>query len=181
MAVQLDMSTTPFRRGRNRLWQPALAALLLLIAGGETAKADTATGLIYMKQGLYIRALIEFEAPAKAGDPVAEANIGAIYHYGMGVSANFAKAVPYYHAAALQGNIDAQLGLAVLYTTGKGVPPSFPIARMWLSIAAEAMPPSPDRIRVTETRDAIALKMSAEELKESDDLIAAWYARHTAP
>jgi TPR repeat protein len=181
MAVQLDMSTTHFRRRRNRLCHAGLVALLLLLAGGQAAKADTATGLVYMKQGLYIRALIEFEDPAKAGDPVAEANLGAIYHYGLGVSANFAKAVPYYHAAALQGNIDAQLGLAVLYTTGKGVPPSFPIARMWLSIAAEAMPPSPDRIRVTQTRDAIGLKMSAEELKQSDDLIAAWYARHTAP
>jgi hypothetical protein len=52
---------------------------------------------------------------------------------------------------------------------------------MWLSIAAEAMPPSPERIRVTQTRDAIGLKMSTAELKQSDDLIAAWYARHTAP
>ena len=65
--------------------------------------ADTATGLVYMKQGLYIRALIEFEDPAKAGDPVAEANLGAIYYYGLGVSANFAKAAQYYHAAALKG------------------------------------------------------------------------------
>ena len=96
-----------------------------------------------MKQGQYIRALIEFEEPAKAGDPVAEANLGAIYHYGLGISANFAKAAQYYHPAALRGNVDAQLGLGVLYTTGKGVPPSFVIARMWLSIAAEAMPPSP--------------------------------------
>ena len=69
----------------------------------------------------------------------------------------------------------------MIYTTGQGVPPSFPLARMWLSIAAEAMPPSPERIRVTETRDAIGLKMSTAELKQSDDLIAAWYARHTAP
>jgi TPR repeat protein len=181
MAVQLDMATIPFRRKRGRLWQPTLAALLLLVLGPEAAMADTATGLVYMKQGLYIRALIEFEEPAKAGDPVAEANLGAIYHYGLGISADFAKAAQYYHAAALRGNLDAQLGLGVLYTTGKGVPPSFVIARMWLSIAAEAMAPSPDRIRVTETRDALATKMSAAELKQSDDLIAAWYARHVAP
>ncbi len=181
MAVQLDMATTPFRRRRNRFWLPALAAFLLLLLGHEAAMADTATGLVYMKQGLYIRALIEFEDPAKAGDAVAEANLGAIYYYGLGISANFAKAAQYYHAAALKGNLDAQLGLGVIYTTGQGVPPSFPLARMWLSIAAEAMPPSPERIRVTETRDAIGLKMSTAELKQSDDLIAAWYARHTAP
>jgi TPR repeat protein len=181
MAGQLDMSTTPFRRRRGRFWQPALAALLLLLLVHQAAMADTATGVAYMKQGMYIRALIEFEDPAKAGDAVAEANLGAIYYYGLGVSANFAKAAQYYHAAALQGNLDAQLGLGVIYTTGQGVPPSFPLARMWLSIAAEAMAPSPDRIRVTRTRDAIGLKMSTAELKQSDDLIAAWYARHTAP
>jgi uncharacterized protein len=179
MAVQLDISTTPFRRGWLR--QLALAAVLLLVPGREAAMADTATGLTYMKEGLYIRALIEFEDPAKAGDPVAQANLGAIYYYGLGISANFAKAAQWYHAAALRGNLDAQLGLGVLYTTGQGVPPNFAIARMWLSIAVAAMPPSPDRIRVTETRDAIATKMSAAELKQSDDLIAAWYARHVAP
>jgi len=181
MAVQLDMSTTPFRSKRRRLWQLAIAAFLLLVLGHEAAMADTATGLVYMKQGMYLRALMEFEDPANAGDAVAEANLGAIYHYGLGISADFAKAAQYYHAAALRGNLDAQLGLGVLYTTGKGVPPSFPIARMWLTIAAEAMPPSPDRIRVTETRDAIGRKMSTAELKQSDDLIAAWYARHVAP
>jgi Sel1 repeat len=179
MAVQLDISTTPFRRGW--LWQLALAALLLLVLGREAAMADTATGVTYMKQGLYIRALIEFEDPAKAGDAVAQANLGAIYYYGLGIAKDFAKAAQWYHAAALQGNLDAQLGLGVIYTTGQGVPPNFALARMWLSIAAAAMPPSPDRIRVTETRDAIATKMSAAELKQSDDLIAAWYAHHVAP
>lgn len=172
--------TTPLRPRRG-FWKPALLALSLLLLGRAAAMADTPSGLVYMKQGLYLRALMEFEDPAKAGDPVAEANLGAIYHYGLGISANFAKAAQYYHAAALQGNLDAQLGLGVLYTMGKGVPPSFVIARMWLSIAAAAMPPSPDRIRVTETRDALATKMSPAELKQSDDLIAAWYAHHAAP
>jgi TPR repeat protein len=180
MAVQLDMATTPSRRKRGRFWQPALAALLLLLLGREAAMADTATGLVYMKQGMYIRALIEFEDPAKAGDAVAEANLGAIYHYGLGISANFAKAAQYYHAAALRGNLDAQLGLGVLYTTGQGVPPSFPSRACGsASPPGHAAEPRPDPGH--ETRDAIGNEDVHGGLKQSDDLIAAWYARHTAP
>jgi TPR repeat protein len=153
----------------------------LLILGIAPARADTAAGLAAMQRHNYIRALIEFEDPAKAGDPVAEANLGVIFHYGLGVSADFGKAARWYHAAALQGNIDGALGLAVLYTTGQGVAPDFALAHMWLSIAAEAMPPSPDRARVEQDRDAIAQKMTPQERQQSDQLLAAWYGRHVAP
>ena len=140
MAVQLDMSTTPFRRKRGWFWQPALAALLLLAFGREAAMADKRDRLVYMKQGLYIRALIEFEDPAKAGDPVAEADLGAIYYYGLGVSANFAKAAQYYHAAALEGNLDAQLGLGVIYATTRACRPVSPSRA-----CGSASPPRPCR------------------------------------
>ena len=169
------------RRDRRRDWQPALAILFLLMFGGGTALADTAAGLVYMQRGAYFRAFMEFEDPAKAGDAVAQANLGAIYFYGLGLAADFSQSAYWYHAAALQGNIEAQLGLAILYTTGKGVPPSFPIAHMWLAIAENAMPPSPDRARVVEDMKALASKMSPGEIAESKNLLDAWYGRHTAP
>jgi TPR repeat protein len=134
-----------------------------------------------MKRGAYFRAFMEFEDPAKAGDPVAQANLGAIYYYGLGMPADFTRSAYWYHAAALKGNIDAQLGLAILYTTGQGVPPSFPIAHMWLAIAAEAMPPSPDRARVADDMKALAERMSPGEIAQSKSLLDAWYKHHTAP
>jgi len=158
-----------------------LALGLILVLGGRPAHADTAEGLEAMKRGNYIRALIDFEEPAKAGDPVAQANLGAIYHYGLGVAADFGQAARWYHAAAVQGNIDGELGLAVLYTTGQGLPPDFAIAHMWLSIAADGMPPTPDRLRVEQDRDALAKRMAPEELQRSDALVKAWYSRHQAP
>lgn len=161
--------------------RPALAALLLLVFNGSAALADTAAGLAYMKRGAYFRAMTEFEDPAKAGDPIAQANLGVIYYYGLGVPADFTRSAYWYHAAALKGNIDAQLGLAILYTTGQGVPPSFPIAHMWLAIAEEAMPPSPDRARVADDMKALAGKMSPGEVAQSKSLLDAWYKRHTAP
>ena len=180
--TKVRRATAVLRRcHRRRGWQPALAILFLLLTGGGTALADTAAGLVYMQRGAYFRAFMEFEDPAKAGDAVAQANLGAIYYYGLGLPADFNQSAYWYHAAALQGNIEAQLGLAILYTTGKGVAPSFPIAHMWLAIAENAMPPSPDRARVVDDMKALASKMSPGEIAESKNLLDAWYSRHKAP
>lgn len=160
-------------------WVAAVALLLVLLV--TDASADTAAGLAAMQRHNYMRAIIELEDPAKGGDAVAQANLGAIYYYGLGVAADFGLAAKWYRAAAQQGNIDGELGMAVLYATGKGVPPSFPIAHMWLSVAAESMPPSPDRLRVQQDRDGLAQRMSAAELQQSDTLLKAWYSRHEAP
>jgi len=168
-------------RDRQRGRQSTLAVLFLLMFGGGPALAETQAGLAYMQRGAYFRAFMEFEDPAKAGDAVAQANLGAIYFYGLGLPADFTQSAYWYHAAALQGNIEAQLGLAILYTMGKGVPPSFPIAHMWLAVAENAMPPSPDRARVVEDMKALASKMSPGEIAESKNLLDAWYSRHTAP
>jgi TPR repeat protein len=159
----------------------ALAAVFFLVLGGKAALADTAAGLAYMKRGAYFRAMVEFQDPAKAGDPIAQSNLGAIYYYGLGVPADFTQSAYWYHAAAMKGNIDAQLGLAILYTTGQGVPPNFSIAHMWLTIAENAMPPSPDRARVAADMKALASKMSPGEIAQSKSLLEAWYNRHTAP
>jgi uncharacterized protein len=149
-------------------------------AGGE-AVADTAAGLEDLKRGDYIHALIELSDPAKEGDATAQVAIAAIYHYGLGVPADFSKALQWYRAAALQGNVDGQIGLAVLYATGQGVKVDLAIAHMWLSIAADALPPSRDRIRVSQDRDRLAERMTAAELHQSDDLIRNWYSQHQAP
>jgi TPR repeat protein len=181
---RFDMPPASRRRKFRKRWLLlpwAFGALLMTGLAGKAALADTAAGLAYMKRGAYFRAMTEFEDPAKAGDPVAQANLGAIYYYGLGVPADFTRSAYWYHAAALKGNVDAQLGLAILYTTGQGVAPSFPIAHMWLAIAADAMPPSPDRVRVTEDMKALASKMSPGEVAQSKSLVEAWYKSHTAP
>jgi TPR repeat protein len=187
MAVQLDISMlSPLQFGRTR-HQPAhgLAALtflaLLALVMIPGARADTATGVQELKRHNYISAIIELEDPARAGDPIAQVNLAAIYHYGLGVPADFALAMKWYRAAALQGNVDGQIGLAVIYAAGQGVSPNLPIARMWLSVAAAAMPPGPDRQRVERDRDGMTRSMTNSQVKESDDLIRVWYNQHMAP
>jgi TPR repeat protein len=154
---------------------------LLIATATQDASADTASGLEAMKRGDYIHALIELRGPAQEGDATAQVSMAAIYHYGLGVPADFSKALQWYRAAALQGNVDGQIGLAVLYAAGQGVRIDLAIARMWLSIAADALPPNKDRIRVAQDRDMLAERMSPAELRQSDDLIKNWYSHHKAP
>jgi hypothetical protein len=179
--ARVERGRTPESRHRRRVWQLPLALGLLIAIANGNVRADTATGLEDMRRGDYIHALIELEETAKEGDSVAQVGIAAIYHYGLGVPADFSKALQWYLAAALQGNVDGQIGLAVLYAAGQGVKVDLAIARMWLSIAADALPPSRDRIRVAQDRDMLAERMTPAELRQSDDLIKTWYNHHKAP
>ena len=86
------------------------------------AWADTDTGIADIKQGYYVKAIAELKPEAEAGDTRAQTNLASIYFYGLGISANFAKALQWYRAAALQGDPDGQMGLAILYAQGAGVP-----------------------------------------------------------
>jgi uncharacterized protein len=157
-----------------------MAALLVLGLIGPAA-ADTAAGLEALKNGQYVTAIAELEPPAKAGDVRAQVNLAGIYHYGLGIPVNFAKALDWYRAAALRGNPDAELGLAVMYALGQGVPADPAAAHSWLTLALDALPPGPDRDRVAVNRDAIASRMSAQQLQQSAELVKAWYSTHKRP
>jgi len=157
-----------------------LAFLQIAAAAGST-EADTDAGIEDLKQGNYFAALTELLPPAKAGDARAQANLALIYHYGLGIAANFTKALQWYRAAALQGNIDGQIGLAVLYAQGQGVPTDLAIAHMWLNVVFDGLPPGPDRDRVGLDKETIATRLTPQQLQESERLVQSWYRNHQAP
>lgn len=76
-------------------------------------------------------------ARAKAGDPIAQYDIGALYARGDGLVQDFATAASWFHAAAAQGNIDAQYNLGVIYERGLGVAPDATQAVNWYRSAAD--------------------------------------------
>lgn len=177
-------------RSRPPRWQrrgSAWFCLLMILASGialdttSLAWADTDAGIGDMKQGYYIKAIAELKPAAEAGDARAQANLASIYHYGLGISANFDKAFHWYRAAALQGDPDGQIGLAILYAQGHGVPADLAIAHMWLTVALDGLPQGHDRDRVSLDRDAIADRLSAAQLQESASLVQAWYKNRQAP
>jgi len=175
-------------RNRSPTWQcrlalallalSLLALSLLAIGAARPAAADTAAGLDALVRHDYMTAIAELQPPAQAGDARAQVSLAGIYHYGLGIPANFAKALRWYRAAAMQGNPDAQLGLAVMYAFGQGVPVDRAAAHSWLTIALDAMPPGDDRDRVQINRDALTAQMTRAELQQSADLVRAWYSTH---
>jgi TPR repeat protein len=151
------------------------------LSAANLARADTNVGIADMKLGHYVKAIAELKPEAEAGDARAQTNLASIYYYGLGISANFDKALQWYRAAALQGDPDGQIGLAILYAGGQGVQADLAVAHMWLTLALDSLPQGPDRQRVSLDRDAIAERLSAAQLQESAGLVQAWYKTHKAP
>jgi tetratricopeptide (TPR) repeat protein len=62
-----------------------------------------------------------YEIEAASGNPLAQVNLGWLYHEGRGVPRDYKKAVELYTKAAEQGYAPGQAYLASQYATGKGV------------------------------------------------------------
>jgi len=165
-----------------RRWSQLLAVAALAAGmAAVPALAETDAGIEALNKGDYGIALKELTPPAREGDARAEAHLASIYHYGLGVATSFSRAFYWYRAAALQGNTDGQIGLAILYFNGQGVGKDLAVAHMWLTVALDAMPEGSDRERVRADRDVLAQEMTAAQLQQSADLVQNWYHKHQAP
>ena len=175
---------TPIPRRRRAAWMAALGAVALaaaMLGFAVPVLAETDAGIQALHEGDYGIAIKELTPPAKAGDPRAQANLATIYHYGLGVATSFARALRWYHAAAIQGNADGAIGLAILYYNGQGVTKDLSIAHFWLTVALAEMPYGPDRSRVDADRDAMASSMTPDQLQKSAALMQDWTTNHQAP
>lgn len=126
---------------RRRVWALGVMGGVLAAGAGLAwpgpVGASTEAAIQAMQEGDMAGALVEFRAPAEAGDVVAQFNLGLMYEAGMGVAPNLSMAAYWYGMAAARGDSDAQLNLAQLYEEGRGVPHDERIAAEWLRQAAE--------------------------------------------
>jgi uncharacterized protein len=76
-----------------------------------------------------------YEMAAKAGDPVAENQIGYFNQTGIGVPVNLPRAAHWYQLAAASGLMEGEVNLAVAYLGGVGVPKDVQTARTLLEKA----------------------------------------------
>ena len=74
---------------------------------------------------------------AKAGNAMAQYNLGLMYDKGEGVPQDKAEAVKWYRKAAEQGDADAQVNLGFMYGNGDGVPQDDTEALKWHRKSAE--------------------------------------------
>ncbi len=117
-----------------------------------------------------------FRKAAEQGSKRAQTLLGHAYSDGEVVPQDYDEAAQWFRKAAEQGYPYAQSELAVAYRDGRGVPRDYVHAHLWFHLAAESYPVSDDRNRHIEVlnRDALAVKMTPEQITEAGRLAREW-------
>jgi len=142
-----------------------------LILATPACAGFRAVGNAY-ERGDYETALAVFRPLAEQGDVVAQSNLGVGYDRGQGVPQDYQEAVKWYRRAAEQGEARAQYTLARMYYFGQGIPQDYVFAHMWANLAA-----SQGGEDAVEKRDAIAMKMTPQQIAEAQRLAREWKAK----
>ena len=136
-----------------------LLALLLVPTSLASAQSDNAYAAYDRKD---VAALTRM---AKAGDPVAQYNLGVMYAQGEGLEQDYTEAVKWYRKAADQGRAEAQYNLGVMYDNGEGVEQDYVQALKWYNLSAA----SGDENAKT-NRDALEALMTSAQIEEAQRL-----------
>ena len=83
----------------------------------------------------YSKAMKWYLKAAGKGNAHAQCQIGYMYNYAEGVTANYSTALKWYLKAANQGDTKAQRHIGYLYNAGRGVTQSFSKALQWFNKA----------------------------------------------
>lgn len=165
---------------RRRLWA-VLLGVLFGAAATQIAYADVFARrtTAYSRSG-YIRAARELSPLAQHGNARALARLGFMYEHGLGEPQAYEAAADLYTRAAVQGNAFAQGMLGLMYDKGHGVPQDFVLAYKWLDLAA-ARTNGRERDAYARLRDAVASKMSYDQIVEGQRLALNWTRGVFAP
>ncbi len=160
---------------RVRRAAPAVLLVILMFgAGMSSAVADGLTrGASAYLRGDYVRAARELTAAASRGSARAQGRLGFMFEHGFGVPQNYAAAADLYQSAAVQGDAFAQSQLGLIYDKGHGVPKNVILSYKWLDLAA-AKAASRERDYYRRLRDAVASKMTSDQIVEGQRLAMIW-------
>ncbi|MBI3434462.1 MAG: sel1 repeat family protein [Proteobacteria bacterium] len=151
-----------------------LAAIALLAGAPTRARAqDFRTGLDAFNAGDFASAYASWSPLAQRGHAKAQAALGFLYYAGKGVARDDAKSLLWFGRAAEAGQPTAQFFLGLQYYYGRGVRRDLARAYSWCDIALTN--------GYTESlfcRDAVALEMSAEDMRRSTELTSEFLATH---
>jgi uncharacterized protein len=150
----------------------ALALVALCLASG--AKADAlSVGQRAFARHNYVRAASLLLGEAERGSPVAQTFLGYMYQYGLGVPRDYVLATSWLHQAAEQGEPTGQFLLGLLFDKGYGVPQDWVEAEVWLNLAA-AHTGGTRQEYFARVRDAVAQKLTLDQVAETQRRAAAW-------
>jgi uncharacterized protein len=158
--------------------QQHLSAILLVAFAGlgtpSIAHADAlARGTAAYARGDYNRAARELEPLARRGNARALALLGFLYEHGFGEPQAYPAAADFYAQGAVQGDPFGQAMLGLMYDKGHGVAQDFVLAYKWLDLAAAHATGRPRDV-YARLRDAVASKMSTNEIAEGQRLALYW-------
>lgn len=113
-----------------------------------------------------------FMRAADLGSTGAMDNIGEMHFRGLGVMQDYSEAFKWFRKAADLGHGPARCKIGSLYSAGQGVPQDYVQAYMWFSLGIAA------GVDAAEYRDAVASKMTPDQIKEADLLVSQWKPLH---
>jgi uncharacterized protein len=150
----------------------ALAALVTLPAHADALSRGSAA----FDRRDYIRAARELSRVAAQGNPKALGLLGFMHEHGFGVPQADEAAFDLYCQGATQGDPFAQAMLGLMYDKGHGVHQDFIQAYKWLDLAVAASR-GHQRDVFAGLRDAVASKMSHDEIRVGQRLALSWVPR----
>lgn len=129
----------------------------------------------------YQQELAWYRKAAEQNNISGEMHMAALYRDGGGktIARDMEQAAAWYRKAADQGDPTAQGMLAVLYSMGQGVPHSDADAYFWFDLAASVKGPNQEKYAAN--RQMIGERITADELSDEQDRVAAWKAAHPRP
>ena len=148
----------------------ALAALALAFAGLAATGSVAGERIHYRGDGEPIA--IAYRNARALGQ------LGFRYENGFGVPQNYISAADLYLRAAEQGDVFAQSRLGLSYDKGHGVPKDVILSYKWLNLATARAPRRQHEFYLR-LRDAVASKMSLEQVSEGQRLALIW-SQHRA-
>ena len=170
---------------------PNIDAAVLAKASGGDAAAEVEVGESYAHAAEtthdkaqiaddYRQAEAWYRKAAEQKNLAGELHLAALYRDGgQGFPRDMTQAAAWYRKAADQGDPDSQATLGVLYSMGQGVPQSDVEAYFWLDLAASVKGPNQEKYAAN--RQMIGQHITADELSDVEDRVAAWKAAHPRP
>lgn len=151
---------------------PLFFLLFALIT--SPARADFNDGVVAYLMGDYDKAFTTMQSLGETSDHgFAQYYMGMMYMKGQGVEQDYKNASKWFRKASEKSIPQAQYKLGDLYFKGRGVPKDYEYAYVWFSVGAS----HEHKLSVNAINKA-KTKLSDEELKEADKLIATYVKRY---
>jgi TPR repeat protein len=160
-------------RVRSQTLGSILGLGLSVLPLAASASADALAGERAYARHDYVRAAPLLLMAAERGSPIAQTYLGHMYETGRGVPRDYVAAAGWLQLAAEQGEPTAQFLLGLLFDKGYGVPQDWLQAEVWLNLAASRAAEN-QRDYWTRIRDAVAQKLTLDQLAEAQRRAFAW-------